>query len=611
MGGAELRARVDPAALAAQPLAVEQVSAGQLGTQPGAAQSLDRLAIGGLGVLALARAAPASAPGRPAPSRSSPALVAWASRSSASTASSGLPGPRGRLDQLRKRPRGDMQLGRLLARLLGLRQAPRRSGRGRCTGRRIPNWHHWIPTPCPSAVAFLAATSISAEASASAPRRPRGSRPRSGAKRAPVASAIASASAINERGRAKSPRQAATMPRRVQVERHRASSPASRTDCSRRTQIACQLSSSHSTTAATTRQPAPSQSFRQWDLAPRQMARCPPQRGAAAARPSVTRTERPSSSRSVGAEPSVGRGADRAARETSRRSPARARTARRKMQPARRPDRSRARARHPAARAVWPRSAAAPEPRRPRLEANAIWPRNSSTRARPSSSSGPASARRQQLESRVERASLQMRLRGGERALGSPRGIARQRDRSLQKRRRRRHAARGPAPDRPTARAQKRPPRRVPAPPPPDATPDDRGPAPDRSPPPTPGAPPGVPPPPPTRTRPNAPADGGISPARRSSATRRLRRSGGRRADSEALGRPPEQQRIADRLRRRDQQQTPRVLRQRLESSNEALLDPSRERLCVRAAQTRPPTASRSTRAAARATPAGSRGSRR
>ena len=49
----------------------------------------------------------------------------------------------------------------------------------------------------------------------------------------------------------------------------------------------------------------------------------------------------------------------------------------------------------------------------------------------------------------------------------------------------------------------------------------------------------------------------------------------------EVLGRPPEQQRIADRLRRRHQQQQPQVLRQRLEASNEALLDPLGQRLCL------------------------------
>ena len=59
----------------------------------------------------------------------------------------------------------------------------------------------------------------------------------------------------------------------------------------------------------------------------------------------------------------------------------------------------------------------------------------------------------------------------------------------------------------------------------------------------------------------------------------RLRGPRGRRPNPEPLGRAPQQQRIADRLRRRDQQQTPHIVSQRLEPSNEALLDPSGQRL--------------------------------
>src|SRR5258705_9371808 len=52
--GAQLRPRVGPPALAAQPLAVDQVRAGKLKTNAGAAQLADRLAIPGLGVPAVA-----------------------------------------------------------------------------------------------------------------------------------------------------------------------------------------------------------------------------------------------------------------------------------------------------------------------------------------------------------------------------------------------------------------------------------------------------------------------------------------------------------------------------------------------------------------------------
>src|SRR5215210_9225028 len=49
----ELDPRVDPAVLAAQPLPVEQMSPGELRTQPGSAQPLDRLAMQALGTLAV------------------------------------------------------------------------------------------------------------------------------------------------------------------------------------------------------------------------------------------------------------------------------------------------------------------------------------------------------------------------------------------------------------------------------------------------------------------------------------------------------------------------------------------------------------------------------
>ena len=54
VGRAQLLARVDTATLAAQPLAVEQMRTSELGTQPAAAQPLDRLLIQALGGLARA-----------------------------------------------------------------------------------------------------------------------------------------------------------------------------------------------------------------------------------------------------------------------------------------------------------------------------------------------------------------------------------------------------------------------------------------------------------------------------------------------------------------------------------------------------------------------------
>src|SRR3954469_19508011 len=60
VGGMELHTCVDPAVLAAQPLPVEQMSAGELGTKPGPCQSLDRLAMQPLGTLTLAQERPAA-----------------------------------------------------------------------------------------------------------------------------------------------------------------------------------------------------------------------------------------------------------------------------------------------------------------------------------------------------------------------------------------------------------------------------------------------------------------------------------------------------------------------------------------------------------------------
>ena len=65
----------------------------------------------------------------------------------------------------------------------------------------------------------------------------------------------------------------------------------------------------------------------------------------------------------------------------------------------------------------------------------------------------------------------------------------------------------------------------------------------------------------------------------------RLHVSGDRRLDAECFGRAPQQQRIAERLRRRQQRQTPRVVGERLELADEALLDPSREALRAQQAE--------------------------
>jgi len=50
VGRAQVLPRLNTAALAAQPLPVQQVTAGELGADPGPAQALDRLAVAGLGL---------------------------------------------------------------------------------------------------------------------------------------------------------------------------------------------------------------------------------------------------------------------------------------------------------------------------------------------------------------------------------------------------------------------------------------------------------------------------------------------------------------------------------------------------------------------------------
>ena len=186
----------------------------------------------------------------------------------------------------------------------------------------------------------------------------------------------------------------------------------------------------------------------------------------------------------------------------------------------------------------------------------------------------PGLRRGQEPESRVERAGLEASLRGGQRALRAPRRVRASARRRAAGTRPRRRARRAPAPGRPSARAPRRPARRAPPRPRPDARPGGPDRPPDRSPPPAPDGPPGVPAPPLIGTRRSAPADDGTSPARRSPAARPFPRQPPTTAIPSRSAARQQQQRIADRLRRREQQQTPRVVRERLESSDEALLDP-------------------------------------
>ena len=217
---------------------------------------------------------------------------------------------------------------------------------------------------------------------------------------------------------------------------------------------------------------------------------------------------------------------------------------------------------------------------------------------------------RQQPAGRIERARPEAGLGGRERSVGSPRGIARQRDRTLQERGRGGEAAARLRPARrelelardllvgPGGRSGQMPratiridvairhlrQRQVGRP----ALRRRRR----------------------TGRRPSAPADGGRSRAR-SSASSPSVASTARRRDPEAFARALQEQRIADRLGRRDEQQTPRVVGEGLEPPDVALLDPLARDRAPPASRTRRPAASASALGAARAARAGCRASPR
>ena len=140
-------------------------------------------------------------------------------------------------------------------------------------------------------------------------------------------------------------------------------------------------------------------------------------------------------------------------------------------------------------------------------------------------------------------------------------------------------ARREPAPGRPSAPARRRRPRRARSPRGRGARRGDRDRRRHRWPPRARDARSGAPP----ATRPgrpqSAPADGGSAPATPNSTSPAA--SAGGAASSpmpSSLGRTPQQHRIADRLRRRDQQQPPRLRRQRRQPAPEAFLDAARQR---------------------------------
>ena len=117
--------------LAAQPLAVQQLRAGEVDARSRLrAEPLDRLAVERLGSLALAqqRARAGLAPERPVRAGGARPLLEPPQRRGGDV---GRAGPRGRLDQLGERPAEEAQVARTRTRA-GRRPARPRSGRGRC-----------------------------------------------------------------------------------------------------------------------------------------------------------------------------------------------------------------------------------------------------------------------------------------------------------------------------------------------------------------------------------------------------------------------------------------------------------------------------------------------
>ena len=113
--GSQLRPRIDASMLAAQPLAVEEVGAGELGTEWCAAEPADRLLIARFGLLVVAEEA------RDARLDAACPVGVGGARGlreplERSRAELGLPGPDARFDDLGQRPGGDEEPGRLVAR---------------------------------------------------------------------------------------------------------------------------------------------------------------------------------------------------------------------------------------------------------------------------------------------------------------------------------------------------------------------------------------------------------------------------------------------------------------------------------------------------------------
>ena len=178
---------------------------------------------------------------------------------------------------------------------------------------------YWTAVPWPPAVAASIVASISAVASASWPRKAERTSAAYGATRAPVASVTASASATSRPARSKSPLSETAWPSTLTPTARTSSAPASRATWTSRVATSRHVSKSQTkAAAAVASQPQRSTSSTETSgPANAVAARC--STGAAAGRPSVNTSAKPSSSRSLGRGGCGGAGAVIAACETSRR----------------------------------------------------------------------------------------------------------------------------------------------------------------------------------------------------------------------------------------------------------------------------------------------------
>ena len=169
-GGAQLLAGVDAPALAPQPLAVQQVRAGELDAEAGAAEALERLAVGRLGGFAIAASSARTRASMPSAQSVGVRSAPLGEPVERGRQACRVAGPRRRLGQLRHDDGPEPQV-IALEYPPARRRARRRIGRGRCRAPRSRYVAALMNRPIPRASASRRVASISSVACASWPRQ--------------------------------------------------------------------------------------------------------------------------------------------------------------------------------------------------------------------------------------------------------------------------------------------------------------------------------------------------------------------------------------------------------------------------------------------------------